>query len=104
MGLTNGCFDQMIEVEHYPEMAVNNTFGFQAYNQSVYESVANEAVPNCKKEITECRQLAAIGDPDYNGKNETVNAVCSKAFADCFISTQQPFIEISGVRFHFPSF
>lgn len=32
LGIGNGIIDEAIQAEHYPEMAVNNTYGIKAYN------------------------------------------------------------------------
>ena len=95
MGTTNGCIDPQIEAPLYPEMATNNTYGFVAYNQSVYEVVL-DALTQCKDLIKQCQSLAAIGDPDYDRKNETVNSACSTAFIDCYTNVQGPYT-LSGV-------
>jgi hypothetical protein len=99
MGLANGCIDAMTETPHYPVMATNNTYGFQAYNQSVFEAAENAfwVDGGCKDLINQCKEIAAEGDPDYNGNNETVNAFCGEAFGTCFVTVQNPF-GISGVR------
>jgi hypothetical protein len=96
MGLTNACIDPEIEAPHYPEMATKNTYGFKAYNQSVYEA-ATGALPACLELITKCRSLAAVGDPNYDGNNETVNTACSTAFVDCYGAVQMPYVTYSGV-------
>lgn len=104
MGITNGCIDPMIEALHYPEQATNNTYGFQAYNQSVYESALDAfSMPGgCKDLINQCREVAAEGDPAYNGNNDTVNTACGNAFFDCFENVQALYT-LSGVCLFFPA-
>lgn len=103
MGTTNGCMDPMIEALHYPEMATNNTYGFQAYNESVYNAAldAFSMQDGCKNLIIQCRGNASEGDPAYNGNNETVNTICGGAFSFCFEYVQNLY-SISGVRPFFP--
>jgi hypothetical protein len=80
-------------------MAFNNTYGYQAYNQSVYEAALDAFTQpdGCADLIHVCRQAAAEGDPSYNGNNMTVNDLCEQAFDFCFLEVQAP-INISGVR------
>lgn len=103
MGTINGCIDPLIEAPQYIEMATKNTYGFVAYNESV-RAAATEALTapgGCTDLGNQCRALAAEGDPDYNGTNETVNAICSGAFQWCFANVQGPY-SLSGVRYLAP--
>lgn len=93
MGTANGCMDSFIEGPQYPEMATNNTYGFVAYNETVHAAVleALTGPGGCNNLITQCRSLAAVGDPDYAGTNTTVNNVCVDASVVCFENVQAPY-------------
>lgn len=98
MGIANGCIDAMIEAPHYPELATNNTYGYQAYNQSVFEAAedAFSMSGGCRDQILQCKSIAAEGDPEYNGNNETVNTACGSAFGNCYTNVEGSFL-LSGV-------
>jgi len=98
LGSTNGCMDPLIEAPQYIQQAVNNTYGFRGYNDTVLAYTTNELnkVDGCTDLIGQCRELAQISDPDYDGANQTVNALCSAAFLQCYSNVQEPFTE-SGV-------
>ncbi|KAI9727225.1 MAG: hypothetical protein M1834_008485 [Cirrosporium novae-zelandiae] len=98
LGITNGCIDMRYQVGSYPQMAYNNTYGFKAISESIYE----EAMKNytmargCKDMIDECQELAAVGDPDGLGANETVVDVCAAATAYCFAYVIEAYDNYSG--------
>ncbi|KAK1055897.1 hypothetical protein LTR74_015330 [Friedmanniomyces endolithicus] len=82
IGFTNGCTDLLYQLEYYPQMAYNNTYGLQVINETVYE-MAMAAVPACLQLVRDCRSLSEEYDPDQIAFNETVNAVCTNATATC---------------------
>ncbi|KAK0777444.1 hypothetical protein LTR59_013859 [Friedmanniomyces endolithicus] len=82
IGFANGCTDLLYQLEYYPQMAYNNTYGLQVINETVYE-MAMAAVPACLQLVRDCRSLSEEYDPDQSAFNETVNAVCTNATATC---------------------
>jgi hypothetical protein len=95
LGSTNGCIDPLIEAPQYPQMAVNNTYGFKAYNETVLEFVLSELdkVGGCKDLVGQCRELAQTADPNFDGNNQTVNELCGvEAFGVCFGNVQGPYL------------
>ncbi|KAF2687333.1 putative carboxypeptidase S1 [Lentithecium fluviatile CBS 122367] len=96
LGLTNACIDSKIETPFYPEFAFNNTYGFRAITEDVY----NDAQSNLTKDggcyylIDQCRNLS-ISDPDNVGSNDTINAACALATQYCFQFVQGAFTETS---------
>jgi hypothetical protein len=98
LGMTNACIDGKIEAPFYPEMAFNNTYGFQAISEDVYhDSLNNLTKPGgCNDLADQCRALAAAYDSENIGKNGTVNEVCAAASLYCFANVQGAFVELSG--------
>ncbi len=82
IGFTNGCTDLLYQLEYYPQMAYNNTYGLQVINETVYE-MAVAAVPACLQLVRDCRSLSEEYDPDQFAFNATVNAICANATATC---------------------
>ncbi|KAK1055262.1 hypothetical protein LTR74_015801 [Friedmanniomyces endolithicus] len=82
IGFTNGCTDLLYQLEYYPQMAYNNTYGLQVINETVYE-MAMAAVPACLQLVRDCRSLSEEYDPDQFAFNATVNAICANATATC---------------------
>lgn len=85
LGIINGCVDLLVQAPSYPIMAYNNTYDLQTINKTVYtEAMHAWSRPGgCKDQIKHCRALAAEGDPQMHGNNETVNKVCKKAGDYC---------------------
>ncbi|KAJ5381249.1 Carboxypeptidase S1 [Penicillium cataractarum] len=85
LGIINGCVDLLVQAPSYPIMAYNNTYDLQTINKTVYtEAMHAWSRPGgCKDQIKHCRVLAAEGDPQMHGNNETVNKVCKKAGDFC---------------------
>lgn len=92
LGIINGIIDESIQAGHYPEFAVNNTYGIKAYNDTVYNyaKFANNMVNGCLAQIQSCIAAAANVQHGYTGKvtynassNPTIAAICSEAQAMC---------------------
>ncbi|KAL4788087.1 Alpha/Beta hydrolase protein [Aspergillus varians] len=98
LGIINGCVDLLVQAPLYPEMAYNNTYGIEAINETQYEQALHawSKPGGCKDLITECRSLAAEGDPHMYGNNKTVNSACQKADAYCSNNVEGPYIVSSG--------
>ncbi|KAF2126297.1 alpha/beta-hydrolase [Dothidotthia symphoricarpi CBS 119687] len=96
LGITNGCIDVKTEAQFYPEFAVNNTYGFQAYSEDVYLEARNNLTKKggCSDLLDQCRALS-VSDPKSLGANETVNAACALATQYCFGYVQGAFTTAS---------
>lgn len=98
MGLLNGCIDIGIIAPYYPQMAFNNTYNFQAYNETVFEAV-NKAVnkpKGCLDMVRQCRSLADEYDPHWTGGNKKVDQACGAAMEMCFSKVLTPYMTVSG--------
>lgn len=59
IGITNGCFDLLIQAPLYPHFAYNNTYGLQAISAAVAEAASlNFTKPGgCRDLMVQCRSL-----------------------------------------------
>lgn len=79
---------------------MNNTYGYQAYPEEVYEmAMGNLTAPDggCVDLITKCRAVAAEKDPERLGNNQEVNDACAAATAVCYGVVQAAYTEVSDV-------
>jgi hypothetical protein len=97
VGIINGGIDFKVTAASYPDMAYNNTYGFQAITEVEYESAMTN-LTTCTALVVECQSLGAIYDPDNYGNNGTVNTACSTAYSYCALSVEYVFLN-SGVSF-----
>ena len=76
-----GCVDIISQALSYPEIAYNNTYGIQAINKTLYDQALRDwsSPGGCLEQIQTCQALAAVGDPNFNGSNDTVNQACQSA-------------------------
>lgn len=86
VGWTNGCVDMLYQGEWFPEQAYNNTYGLQVITKEVYEeALQNFTMPGgCRDQITECRRLGDLYDPDQVNSNANVTEACVGATVYCF--------------------
>lgn len=77
----------------YPDMAYNNTYGFEAINEAEYLS-AKANVTTCEALIQECQGQAAIYDPYNFGNTTSVNTLCAEAYGYC-----APYVEYISTFF-----
>jgi carboxypeptidase C (cathepsin A) len=96
VGVINGGIDFSITAASYPEMAYNNTYGFQAISQADYESAKTNLTTVCQPLINTCQELGAVYDPDNYGNNATVNSACSSAYRYCAAYVENVYLN-SGV-------
>lgn len=63
--LVNGLVDRLIQAPSFVTMAYNNTYGIQAYDASVYESVQDALYRKggCLDIIRDCHRVSRAGDP-----------------------------------------
>jgi carboxypeptidase C (cathepsin A) len=83
--ITDGQVDFLHQAEWYPQMAHNNTYGFEAISEDAYkESLNNFAKPGgCRDLITQCRASGDLLDPEEVGINQDVNDLCTAATYYC---------------------
>lgn len=79
LGLVNACIDAYVQETSLVQMLTNNTYGIEAVNESIARS-AMERYKTGLKQVKHCRDLAAVGDSENDGRNETVNEACHCAF------------------------
>ncbi|KJX93658.1 carboxypeptidase s1 like protein [Zymoseptoria brevis] len=92
LGLINALIDEYIQAPGYPEMAVNNSYGIKAYNDTVYNYVnfAMNMPDGCLSQIAQCASAAADlqggGFPKISidaSKDPIVAYICSEAANMC---------------------
>ena len=93
LGLINAIISEIIQAGYYPEMAVNNTYGITAYNDTVYNyaKFANNMIGGCQSQIQSCIAAAQDINGGYvKGKITkiasefpAIAAVCSEAQSMC---------------------
>ncbi|KAL4902501.1 hypothetical protein BDW74DRAFT_157917 [Aspergillus multicolor] len=85
LGIINGIIDEAIQAPHYPEFAVNNTYGIKAVNETVYNYMkfANEMGNGCQDQIALCKATNRTSFADY--------ALCSEATNMCRDNVEGPY-------------
>jgi carboxypeptidase D len=101
VGIVNGGSDFKITAASYPQMAYNNTYGFQAITKAEFESAMTN-LTTCTALVDECQSIAAIYDPGNYGNNASVNTACSSAYGYCALNVEYVF-QNSGVSFSQPA-
>lgn len=106
LGIINGIIDESVQAAHYPEFAVNNTYGIKAYNDTVYSyaKFANEMFNGCLFQIGNCRGAAENNGSYYHvdapitQKELTpgVKGICSEAEMMCRDNVESPYYYYSG--------
>jgi carboxypeptidase C (cathepsin A) len=86
--ITNGQVDFLYQAEWYPQMAYNNTYGFEAISEDAYkESLNNFVKPGgCRDLIEQCRASGDFLDPEEVGISQDVNDLCSAATYYCALN------------------
>ncbi|KAJ5908407.1 hypothetical protein N7495_001089 [Penicillium taxi] len=97
LGIINGCVDLLLQQPTYPKMAYNNTYGIEAINKTVYDRAMDawSRPGGCQDKIKKCRALAAEGDPQMHGNNNTVNKACHHADQFCSNNVEGAYVEYS---------
>ncbi|KAL2256780.1 hypothetical protein VTK26DRAFT_1138 [Humicola hyalothermophila] len=85
VGIVNGCIDVLEQMEWYPKMARNNTYGLELITEEEYNA-AMAAIPACHDIVMNCRTLADEKDPEGRGNNPEVNQACAEGYEFCFQS------------------
>ncbi|EEP79450.1 hypothetical protein UREG_04296 [Uncinocarpus reesii 1704] len=78
LGIINGCIDYLTQALSYPRYSYNNTYGIQLINETVYNTAIQDfdGPGGNREKIANCRRLAAEGDPNMYGHNDTINEAC----------------------------
>lgn len=99
VGIINGFIDLLVQGPFYPQFAVNNTLGIQAYPPAVAEAaMTNFTKPGgCRDLVVACRQAAATGDPNNFANNPDVLSVCQAASLYCWSYVYAAYDALSGV-------
>ena len=103
LGIVNGCIDLLVQDLAYPTFAYNNTYGIKAINESRYQQAVdnfNRPDTGCRDLIINCRNMAAVGDPDAIGNNDTVNKACIAASVYCSNEVESQYINSSGRNYY----
>jgi carboxypeptidase C (cathepsin A) len=106
LGIINGIIDEAVQAEHYPEFAMNNTYGIKAYNDTVYSyaKFANNMYNGCLYQIGLCR-AAAEGNTSYYHADAPISEVnltpgvmqiCNEAADMCRDNVESPYYYYSG--------
>jgi len=106
LGIINGIIDEAIQAEHYPEFAVNNTYGIKAYNDTVYSyaKFANNMYNGCLYQIALCRAAAEGNTTYYHADAKITEAeltpgemqICNEAADMCRDNVESPYYYYSG--------
>ncbi|KAG9195442.1 alpha/beta-hydrolase [Alternaria panax] len=106
LGVINGIIDESIQAEHYPEFAVNNTYGIKAYNDTVYSyaKFANNMYNGCLYQIDLCRAAAEGNTTYYHADAKITEAeltpgemqICNEAADMCRDNVESPYYYYSG--------
>ncbi|KAF2432847.1 alpha/beta-hydrolase [Tothia fuscella] len=94
LGIENGCIDALSQTLSFVSYPYNNTYGLQMINETTFNALVESVTDpeeGCISRIRTCRELAKIGDPNFNANNHTVNDHCALATEQCF-----PILEISS--------
>ena len=106
LGIINGIIDESVQAEHYPEFAVNNTYGIKAYNDTVYSyaKFANNMYNGCLDQIKICR-AAAEGNASYYHADAPITQaeltpgvlqICNEAADMCRDNVESPYYYYGG--------
>ncbi|KAF2852517.1 alpha/beta-hydrolase [Plenodomus tracheiphilus IPT5] len=106
LGIINGIIDESVQSAHYPEFAVNNTYGIKAYNDTVYSyaKFANEMFNGCLYQIALCR-AAAEGNASFYHTDARITEedltpgvmqICNEAADMCRDNVESPYYYYSG--------
>lgn len=90
LGIGNGIIDEATQAPHYPEFAVNNTYGIVAVDEKVhdYMEFATYMIGGCLDQIAECRETNRTSFDDL--------AICSEAQSMCRDNVESPYYNYGG--------
>ncbi|TPX10211.1 uncharacterized protein E0L32_001408 [Thyridium curvatum] len=93
LGIVNGCVDDLIQGPSYASMMINNTYGARLV-QPLQAKLANASFyqpDGCSDLIHQCRDTAAVHDPNNQGDVESVNSICARAQKTCTAQLLDPY-------------
>lgn len=92
LGIINGCINSKIEVPHYPEMAVNNTYGIKGINESIYTFTKQAwSLPGgCRDMLDECAK-----DLKKEPTADNTFSTCSTSLSVCGTFVAGPYYDFS---------
>lgn len=107
LGIGNGIIDEAIQIPHYPEFAVNNTYGIKAYNETVYNyaKFAVNRIDGCLDQIQACiagahdprgGYIPGVGITDIATSNPSIATLCSEAADMCRDNVESMYYDYSG--------
>ncbi|KAJ6145231.1 hypothetical protein N7470_009126 [Penicillium chermesinum] len=90
LGIINGIIDEAIQAPHYPEFAVNNTYGIKTVNDTVYNYMkfANAMPGGCQDQVASCKATNRTSLSDL--------AICTEAADMCRDNVEGPYYVFSG--------
>ncbi|THY32661.1 peptidase S10, serine carboxypeptidase [Aureobasidium pullulans] len=93
LGIGNGIIDEYIQAPHYPEFAVNNSYGIKSVNDTVYNYMkfALNMPGGCLDLVDSCRQSRETGQ-----ENLATQTICSEAQDMCRDNVEGPYYSFSG--------
>lgn len=98
--LISGCIDRYIQFPYYPQQAFRqNGYGIEAVNETIYNAMV-ESIPECLEKIQNCRNIAAVSDPENLGVDAGVNRVCEDAETFCRANIVTPYTQYSGLDYY----
>ncbi|KAK4506344.1 hypothetical protein PRZ48_000074 [Zasmidium cellare] len=99
--IDSGCIDLPGSWFSYPEMAVNNTYGIRAVNDTILDKMLDDLnrEGGCLDQAYQCGNLSLQYDPFNLRLNESVNRICNDAGRFCDRRVQGPFA-YSGKSFY----
>ena len=100
--IINGCIDRPLQYFSYPKIAVNNTYGIEAVNETIHQQMLDALYREggCLDKIQDCRDISTVYDPENIGMNATVNAVCYDAEDFCATEVRGPYLDVSGRNYY----
>ncbi|KUJ22719.1 putative carboxypeptidase S1 [Mollisia scopiformis] len=90
LGVGNGIISEQVQAPHYPEFAMNNTYGIKAYNDTVYNyaKFATYMVNGCLDQISFCSTTNRTQLSDL--------AICTEAENMCRDNVESPYYSYGG--------
>ncbi|KAL1636935.1 hypothetical protein SLS58_009541 [Diplodia intermedia] len=85
LGIINGIIDEGIQAPYYPEMAVNNTYGIKAVNDTIYSQMkdAYYREGGCADQVAACAAADRTTDEGYT--------ICREATSFCRGEVEEPY-------------
>lgn len=92
LGIINGCINAKIQIPHYPEMAVNNTYGIKGINESIYTFTkqAWNLPGGCRDMLDECAK-----DLKKEPTADDTFRTCSTSASACNTFVESPYYDFS---------